>query len=149
MFDRFQGDPKLILTEEGVDISYEGGQPVMDQGLENAAIMSLFVDGAWWGNDLFTDVNQHLGSDFEEATRGSITISSLVKIQKAGEKALGWMIDTGVAKSTTVVAKNTNGNQIEVEVTIEPPSRDTQVLLAEKHGANWVAQKDYPAHERV
>ena len=43
MTDIFSGDPKIILTPYGANLDYEGGQPVMDQGMENQALLSLFT----------------------------------------------------------------------------------------------------------
>ena len=46
MFDRFQGDPRLVLTEEGSEIIWKGGQPVLDQGVENVVLIDLFTNGS-------------------------------------------------------------------------------------------------------
>lgn len=148
-FDIYQGDPRIIIDENGSDLLFRGGQPVMDQGLENAAIISWFTNEGWWGNDLFSNTDQHIGSSFEQVAQQSITLSALISVQNAGKSALQWMIDTEVAKDVEVLAKNPEGRNLEVKGTIEPPGRDTQTLLAKKHGANWLAQKKNPANERL
>jgi len=121
----------------------------MDQGLENAAFISWFTQRGWWGNDLFQDPNQQVGSDFETSCRQAITISALQQIQNAAQRALKWMLETKLASKVVALARNPASDRIEVAGLIEPPGRDLTVLLAEKNGANWVAQKENPAYKRI
>lgn len=148
-FDYTQGDPALVLTENGSDIEFKGGQPVMDQGLQNAAFISLFTTSGWWGNDLTEDANKQIGSDFEEVARQAITVTAIRKIQAAAERALKWMVDSGLALATAARATNPRTGQLDVGVGIQSPSRDVSILAATRHGANWIAQRDYPAHRRL
>ena len=50
MTDPFDGDPKLILTQNGATLQYLGGQPVLDRGVENQATIALFTAPGWCGN---------------------------------------------------------------------------------------------------
>ena len=43
MTDIYSGDPRIVLTADGADFDYIGGQPVMDQGVENLALISLLT----------------------------------------------------------------------------------------------------------
>lgn len=148
-FDRFQGDPRLVLDDDGATVEIKGGQPVMDQGFENVVLISLFTQEGWWGNELFKNTSQQIGSNFEEVATSASTVSSLIRTEDAGRFALKKMIDDKLAKSTLVKARNPQGNRVEVGVIIEPPGRDFLTLLATKHGANWIAQKQNPANERL
>jgi phage gp46-like protein len=148
-FDRFQGDPRLILDENGSTIKVTGGQPIMDQGLENVPIIRLFTAPGWWGNFLFRNNSQQIGSDFEEVAREAATIEGLNRTESAAKVALAPMIDDGLAKDTIVKAKNPSGNRLDMGVLIQPPGRDFLALLATRHGSNWIAQKQYPANERM
>ena len=56
--DIFSGDPYLTLGPDGSRLHYIGGQPVMDQGLENLAMISIFSGEEWAGNTLIKDVDQ-------------------------------------------------------------------------------------------
>ena len=147
--DRYQGDPRLITGDNGVTISIKGGQPVMDQGLENYALIQLLTEKGWWGNTLFANKYERIGSDFTKTAHEASTIAALVKIQSAGKVALKDMVETKVAKETTVTARNPEGSRAIVSVVIEPPGKDLLTLTATKHGANWIAQKENPAYERI
>jgi hypothetical protein len=47
-YDRTQGDPKITMENDGADLVFRGGQPVMDSGLENAILISLFSGAEWF-----------------------------------------------------------------------------------------------------
>ena len=87
MTNRFEGDPKLYFTNNGAELRYEGGQPVMEQGLENQALISLFTREGWCGN-VFLPPENHVGSDYEAACAGSITRSKLADIEDAAVRAM-------------------------------------------------------------
>lgn len=147
--NRFQGDPKLILDEDGADLKFQGGQPVMDRGVENAVFMSLHTREGWVGNVFATSPSEKMGSKFEELMDQPITLASLGAIRKAALDALQWMIDTKLAASVSVEVSNPKGSAIKTTITVTPPSGDAIVLLSLKHGVNWVYQKLEPAYERI
>jgi phage gp46-like protein len=148
-FDRFEGDPRIVLGADGSTLSIKGGQPVMDQGLENVPLIDLFTQVGWWGNDLFEEKSQRIGSNFENVARSAATVTGINNVESAGKAALKHMIDEKLASATLVKARNPSGNRVEVAVLIQPPGKDLFTLLATKHGSNWVAQKQNPAYERV
>lgn len=142
MTNRFQGDPRIFITPSGAKLIFTGGNPVMDAGLENLAIISLFTAPGWWGNTLFNDPDKKIGSDFEDTAMGAITLSKLNDIRQAAEKAL-----VNPAFGTiTVDVTNPVSNRIDVRILIQPPGRDVQELRLSRHGGNWQAQALDPAH---
>lgn len=143
--DIFQGDPKLILTKNGSDMVFRGGQPVLDQGVENQVNISLFTRPGWAGNALFSNPQQQIGSDFEETNEGPITLTKLADIEDSARRALQSDIFGNIIPTTT----NPVGQRLNTVIRIEPPGRDILQLLVEKNGLNWVAQKINPAHERI
>lgn len=143
-FDIFQGDPRLFLDEDGSYLVFKGGQPVMDQGLENLALISLFTRQGWSGNTLFQDPAQQIGSDFEVAAEQPITLQTINDVTDAAEKAL----TSEAFGDVTINVTNPNGYRTDVRVLIEPPGQDVGELLVSRNGLNWVAQKFFPAHER-
>ena len=145
MIDRFQGDPRLVLTENGAKFVYSGGQPVMDQGVENQALIALFTTRGWAGNILFTDPNQKIGSDFITASLEAITLTSLNKIRDAALKALAAPIFGDIAVEVT----NPTSYQIKTEIEIKPPGEDPQTIILLKNGINWVLQGTDPASGRI
>ena len=149
MTDRFQGDPSITLDEDGSYVKIRGGQPEMDRGIENAVNISLFTRRGWPGNLFIKNTNQHVGSDFEEASNQAITLKALNDIQDAGYRSLRWMLDTGVASDIIVRARNSQGNRINVLIQIIPHSEDVQFFQASKNATTWQFQKIDPVHERM
>jgi phage gp46-like protein len=149
MTDRFQGDPKLILDENGADLVFKGGQPVMDQGLENAALISLHTREGWYGNIFARTEAEKIGSKYETELEQPITLKMLASVRNAAIGALNWMISTKLAAEVNAETSNPAGTQLMTVVSITPPSRDAIVLQSQKHGANWLAQKAEPAYLRI
>jgi len=149
MTDRYQGDPKLTLDENGADLTFKGGQPVMDQGIENAAMISLFTEPNWCGNIFFQDPNEKIGSQYLEKARQPITLASLNDTRSAAENALSWMTRSGIASKIAAVVNNPRTNWLQSVILIQPPGRDLDILLVKKNGSNWISQKLDPAYLKV
>ena len=144
MTDIFSGDPRLFLSENGSRFIFKGGQPVMDRGLESLALISLFTKRGWVGNVLFSDIDQQIGSDFEEAAKQPITLSMLNDVAQAAERAL----DNPAFGNVIVTVENPNSNRLNVTILIQPPGQDSMVLILSRNGDNWIAQKLDPAEGR-
>jgi phage gp46-like protein len=147
--DRYQGDPKLTLDENGADLTFKGGQPEMDRGLENAALISLHTRPGWAGNILFREPAQQIGSGFEESLNAPITLTSFNSIRNAAVAALQWFIDTKLASEVNAGVRNPTGKRVETLIGIKPLTQDPVILLTTKNGLNWIAQKLDPAYLRV
>lgn len=145
MTDNFSGDPKLCLNVDGSRLTFRGGQCVMDQGLENLALISLFTSPGWSGNVLFQDVNQKIESDFESVSRQPITVSMFNDLRQAAERAL---INPAFG-NVTVIVTNPNSYRLNVLITIEPPGQDIATLLLTRNGENWLLQNSNPAYSKV
>lgn len=146
-YNRFQGDPAIKITENGATIEFIGGQPIMDQGLNNAVLISLFTKNGWWGNVLEKDENKKIGSEYEKQ-RTIIDIKTINDIRDAAEKALQWMKNIKLSSKIDVSVSNPISNQIFTKITIHPPGTDKKELLFIKNGLNWISQAINPAHER-
>lgn len=144
----FEGDPRLFLDENGSSLKFVGGQPVMDGGLENAVLISLFTKQGWIGNTVFPDAAVHIGSDYENSFRKVITITAILDIKQAAERALQWLIDVGVASEITVVVANIESYSIRTTITIKPPMLPAFDLILTRNGTNWIIQKNNPAYVR-
>lgn len=128
-----QGDPKLILGRNGASLQFRGGQPRLDTGLANQALISLFTRPGWCGNRF---MRTHVGSDFEDACDRPITKDSLNLIRMAAEAAL----KTPIFGRVDVTVTNPSGFQIQVRIGLYPPSSNPQELVMIKNGENWVNQ---------
>lgn len=149
MSDRYQGDPKLILDENGADLVFKGGQPEMDRGLENAALISLHTREGWAGNIFFRKPEEQIGSNYEDTLDDPITLSAFNNVRNASIAALQWMIDSNVASAIESKVSNPTGKRIDTVILIKPPSQDPLILLETKNGINWISQKLDPANLRV
>lgn len=145
MVDIFQGDPRMTLGKNGASLEFIGGQPVMDQGLENQAIIALFTGKGWAGNTLFSDPNKKPGSDFEESTKQAITLTSLNDMRDAAEKAL----ESPIFGDITVTVTNPKSNRLDFKIEIKSPGGDLKTLLLTRNGQNWTSQAINPAHRRL
>ena len=148
-FNYLQGDPALFLTNQGANIIFKGGAPVMDQGIQNAALISLFTKKGWWANLLTNEPSKQIGSDFQEQGKKPIVdILSINNIEQSADRALKWMKDTGFAGTIGVTAFNPNAQQTVVDALIQPVGQDAQELRVSSHGLNWQAQANFPAEDR-
>ncbi len=149
MTDQFDGDLALQLTKDGGDISYIGGQPQMDAGgLETAVLISLFTGIGWWGNALEeNEPNNQIGSDFEPTIKPhSITIQRLRAIEQSAILALEWMVNINAAKSIDVSVTSPQLNEVEIEILITKPEGDTVNI---KYQLNWEAGFLRPVNAEV
>ena len=145
MIDIFSGDPKLVMTVDGSKLVFKGGQPVMDQGLENLALISLFTGKDWVGNAFISDPDKKIGSDFEATANQPVTLRSLNSIALAGEKAL----DNPSFGKLAVDVTNPNSYRVDAVITIESPGQDINTLILTKNGQNWINQNINPAYRRI
>ena len=145
MTDNFSGDPRLVLGANGSSLVFKGGQPVMDQGLENLSLISLFTERGWFANIFFQNLDQQIGSDFMDATEGPITITTLNNVRQAADKSL----ENPAYGNRQIEVLNPNANNLSVEITNQPPGQDVNKLLLARHGLNWLNQAKNPASGRV
>lgn len=141
---RFEGDPKITIGPDGWTLTFKGGQPEMDQGLENMATIALMTKEGWVGN-IFLEPDEQIGSDLRKIASGSITINSLNDIRQSAEKALK---NPAFGKITPTV-RNPISQNIFLETLIQPPGRDVEKLILTKNGQNWINQAIDPAFRRV
>ena len=129
-YDRYSGDPKLYLTLAGWEIDYRGGQPVMETGLENFIIMSLFTRPGWCGNALLPPASQ-IGSDFLDACNQPVTLSALTDIADAAERAL----KSPYFPSISVDVQNPQSDRLSITITVA-----SGVITLDRRGMAWIAQ---------
>ena len=138
--DRFSGDPRLILGVNGWTIDYEGGQPVMDAGLENFVIISLFTRPGWCGNAYLSPAEQ-IGSDFLDTCAQALTLQTLADIENAALRAVA----SDAFEGTTVSVVNPNGWDLQVTFNF---ANGEQLKLFRK-ALLWANQAANPASGRL
>lgn len=141
MIDIFSGDPRLVLTANGADMDYQAGQPVMDQGVENQFLLSLFTRSGWAGN-IFLPPESQIGSDFEaEAESGGITMRKLNDLYDIASGALA----QPVFGSVTLDITNPTGDHLSISAKLGPG----QVMSISRLGSMWRNQASNPAYRRL
>lgn len=138
--DRFSGDPRILIGPNGADFDYEGGQPIMDAGLENQALLSLFTRPGWCGNT-YLPAAQQIGSDFEDTARQGITLATLADIGNAAERAL----KSNLFPQLAVTVSNPVSTNLRVVASFGPG----QALTLDRRGMLWAAQAASPASGRL
>ena len=150
IYNRLAGDPAIKITEDGAKMKFINGQPVMDQGLENAVLISLFTRRGYWGNALITEESKKIGSDVEvTALEPIVSIQSINNMTDAIDKSLSWMTDTKLSQENEITVTNPTSNNLRATIKITPPGRDSQTLLFLKNGINWIGQAHNPASGRL
>lgn len=120
-------DVLLRQTDDGGNISIQGGLLLMSDGLETAAYLSLYGGNEddpgeddltlqWWGNLLEVEPERAYRSETQFLLASMPAIpANLRRAEQAASRDLAWMLATELAQS------------IEVEATI--PAKD-RILLA-------------------
>jgi len=146
---QYEGEPRLVMTPDGVTIEFKGTQPVMDNGLENAALISLFTDRGWWGNALLKSDEQIGKTNFEKVASGTINIGMLAQTANEARLALKWMVSLKIVQSVDARAYNRNGFGVDVEIIITGLDGSSKAFKVSKYGANWTSQVIDPAQARL
>lgn len=109
-------DVLLRQTDDGGDITIQGGLLLMSEGLETAAYLSLFGGNEddpadtdttlqWWGNLLEVEPARAYRSETQYLVESLPAIPvNLRRIEQAAARDLKWMVDTGIASSVAVEA---------------------------------------------
>jgi len=145
----FQGDPKIILTPDGSTLKFIGGQPVMDAGVENVVTILLFTKKGWCGNYVLSDINRHIGSDFEAIADREVSLQNLQDLEEEAQRALEVMKTIGLAESISAVAVNPTGNEKQVTITVKRPNREAREIVFTKNDLNWQFQINDPAYKKI
>jgi len=149
---QYDGDPKLSITESGSDIESIGGQPVMDRGLENYVLISMFTRKGWAGNSVLKALGHaEVGEDFEVLSLNkALTISAMESQASAAKKALSGMVKAGLASKVDVEWRNPEKDVYVLTPIIHPPGNGSAAsFMLTKNGPNWNNQKKDPAYQRV
>jgi len=116
----------------------------MDQGFENAAIISLFTRSGYWGNSLFKKQSQKIGSEYEAKCNKPIqSLITINDITDAAEQALKWFKDEKIMKSILIEVTNPKSDHINTSIIL-----GASKLSITKNGTNWTAQISNPAHAK-
>jgi hypothetical protein len=125
----FQGDPKLYLTENGVDISVINGHVEMEQGLINTILIPLFISKEpKHYNDLCKNDDEKIKPLLSDVINRPITANSLLDISSAVKASLSVLISRGFAKTIDVKVENKRGMEILLTITVD----SNKILIVKK-----------------
>lgn len=134
-------DVLLRQTNDGGDITIEGGLLLMSEGLETAAYLSLFggneddpaeTDTAlqWWGNLLEAEPARAYRSETQHLVKSLPAIPlNLRRIEQAAARDLQWMLDTELAQRITIEATIPAVNRVRLGIEIVTATGQTVELF--------------------
>lgn len=134
-------DVLLRQTNDGGDITIEGGQLLMSEGLETSAYLSLFggneddpagtdTSRQWWGNLLEVEPERHYRSETQFLLHALPAIPfNLRRIEQAAARDLEWMLDTAAAQSVATEATIPAVNRVRVRLVIVTSTGQTRELF--------------------
>lgn len=132
-------DVLLRQTNDGGDLTLEGGLFAMSDGLETAAYLSLFGGNeqdpgnadsteAWWGNIGETDPHRRYRSETQYLLRSLPAVpANLRRIEEAASRDLGWLIESAIAKSVNVSTSIPALNRVQIDVVITTLEKQLQL----------------------
>ncbi len=133
-------DIRIIFVDysNGCDLLLEDADLATDDGLETAAILSLFQDAlaseedelpggpnadrrGWWGDTYAEDEDENTGSLLWLLEREKDMATVIQRANKYGTRAFDWMIDDGVASKVEVNAFEHEKDALALAVAIYRP----------------------------
>jgi len=125
-------DVLLRHYDDGGDIRYVNGQPVLASGLETAAYLSLFggneLDSGlqsddpleWWGNKSEGAASRRYRSQTQYLLASLPAVpANLRRIEDAAETDLAWFVESEAATFVGVDVRLVAINTVEIDVNIE------------------------------
>lgn len=122
-------DIRMIDTLEGGEISVNGGEPKIDNGLDTAVYISLYTDFNWWGGDIGSRIYQVKKNSREER----------LKLKEYIKESLNWMTTDGLASKITVELYKILQNGAFYDIIIEQPNIEQNIVY--RYSLNWDSQK--------
>lgn len=134
-------DVLLRHTDNGGEITLQGGLLLMSEGLETAAYLSLFGGNEddpggedtslqWWGNLLETESERQYRSETQRLLQSLPAIpANLRRFEQAAGRDLKWMVETGLAQSVTAEATIPGVNRVALRIVIITATGQTIVLV--------------------
>lgn len=123
-------DVLLRQSNDGGDITLQGGLVLMSEGLETAAFLSMFggneddpgetdTTRQWWGNLLEAELERAYRSETQYLVKSLPAVPlNLRRIEQAASRDLQWMLDTGLAQSIDVEATIPAVNRVRIGLVI-------------------------------
>lgn len=137
--NKFEGDPKIFIDEDGARFEWINGQPVMDQWLENSFLLSAFVP-EWYGNYFFDTEEEKFKSTLLSILAQALTLDTINNAKDAIEKATKHMIDLGLVNAIDVNIYNPTGYRVTIDMTITAINGNIKLLTIANVGSQWVVR---------
>ena len=129
-------DVRLYHTLDDGEIDVEDGSPLLDEGLETAAYLSMFGGFGWWGNSSEQQPERRYNCETEKLLEGlPATSGNINRIVEAANRDLAWMLSAGVASAVRVSVTIPALNRVRIAVSIEADGESREFVFIE----NWKA----------
>lgn len=117
-----EGDLYLAPSPDGGEISFEGGQPLMEDALNNALYISLIGDSDFWGNTLVSENEVLQGSIFDVLNGATLNNQTRLDLIAKAEFLLAWLVREGVMKSVSASAFIESAESVKLTLTLTEPN---------------------------
>ena len=126
------GDVLLAKSFDGdLDITYKNGQPDMTDGFETCVILAVFGEKCVL-NAATSNPDEEFNSTFPAVIRrANVSEATRQNGEKAIEKALSFMVSSGMASSVTATGSFPSARSIVWDIAITAPTGVT------KYAINW------------
>ena len=134
-------DIALIWNEDlgGADFAITAGDLEVDDGLETAVMLSLFLNrraeptdalptnsddlGGWWADDFPVVPGDLMGSRLWLLSREKASPSLASRAQEYAREALDWLVTSQIAQSVDVLAQLLNETTLLLSVAVTRPGK--------------------------
>lgn len=146
MIKENEGDLALFNNRTNGEIFSKNGEPKMEQGLGTAVFISLFSGptGAFWGNELSNDNDEHYGGEFEKLAESlDATVENALEMQEAILNDLQWMKNKAIAIKIEVTSSIESGDTVIFDLKITRPDEEAEGF---RFSTSWTGQFLNPSH---
>jgi hypothetical protein len=136
-----EGDPKMFLTVDGMDLNFVEGVPLMEAGLENVAIITLGTEANFALNKVARNGYEAVGSTFIEESKKAITANQIRIVEDAAERGFDFAVESGLIKAALAELVYAESVGYQIRITLTPPTGADTILVYSRNGENWVYQQ--------
>lgn len=145
----FEGDLRLIMSDDGAELAIENGLILPEKGFDTSVLISLFGGNiedsgkvenknGWWGN--YSLGGEKIQSRFQAITNGQpLTVASAKEAINAAKLDLNWLISEGVADDIELSGYIAGTKRFELTVMLIKDGTD---IYNNKFAVNWEAERN-------
>lgn len=139
----YQGDIKLFPTANGNQVVFQKGQPIMEQGLGNAVLLSWML-GDNWTNAVSPALGQYNSEVWSILNRYTHNRGDELRLVDAFTDSLGWMIRENLLTEVNVTVTPVSLYSLSVKLELVQPNDN---VINIEYSISWDRQKKFTIEE--